>query len=68
MVVKDLHCWEIKAYYSDYLKETSVIFSLKALPDQPFGFSPSRGFYFEGFQKLENEVKKIQTQGPVNRF
>ncbi|HVN67928.1 MAG TPA: hypothetical protein VMT55_06110, partial [Candidatus Sulfotelmatobacter sp.] len=56
MVVKDLHCWEMKATYSDYRKELAVVFSLKAVPTEPFGFDPGRGFYFEGFDQLQRQI------------
>ena len=50
-IVKDLHCWEMRFNYSDYRKEYSFVFSVKAIPDEPFGFGSGRGFYFEGFEK-----------------
>lgn len=56
-IVKDLHCWEMKFNYSDYRKEYSFIFSVKAMPDEPFGFGSGRGFYFEGFEKEMNKFK-----------
>ncbi|MBU0574574.1 MAG: hypothetical protein KKH83_08890 [Candidatus Margulisbacteria bacterium] len=58
MVVKDLHCWEVKYTYSDYRKEFSLIFTLKALPNEPIGYATGRGFYYEGFDKaLDKEIK-----------
>lgn len=57
MLVKDLHCWEVRYTYSDYRKEFSVVMTLKALPDEPFGYAPGRGFYFEGFERTVSEFK-----------
>lgn len=57
MVVKDLHCWEMKYTYSDYRKEFSFSFSLKALPDEPFGVSSGRGFYYDGFEQGLDDLK-----------
>ena len=53
--VKDLHCWEVKYTYSDYRKEFSVIFTLKALPGEPIGYAEGRGFYFDSFEKSLKE-------------
>jgi hypothetical protein len=64
MVVKDLHCWELRYTYSDYRKEFSLSFSLKALPDEPVGISSGRGFYIESFEK---ELKGIRSEGEVRR-
>jgi len=58
MVVKDLHCWEVTYTYSDYRKEFAFIFKLKALPEEPFGYTEGRGFYFEGFDKAFKEEFK----------
>jgi len=55
MVVKDLHCWEVTYTYSDYRKEFALVFKLKALPEEPFGYNEGRGFYFEGFEKTLKE-------------
>jgi len=65
MVVKDLHCWELKYTYSDYRKEFSFTFTLKALPDEPLGMSSGRGFYMEGFEK---GLKEINPEGAVKRY
>lgn len=65
MIVKDLHCWEIKYTYSDYRKEFSLTFSLKALPDEPVGISTGRGFYMEGFEK---ELKEFKKEGAIKRY
>jgi len=66
MVVKDLHCWVLTYTYSDYRKEFSLTFSLKAMPDKPLGFSTGKGFYMEGF---EEELKKeFETEGAVRRY
>jgi hypothetical protein len=65
MLVKDLHCWEMIYTYSDYRKEFSVTFSLKALPDEPVGMSTGRGFYYEGFEK---ELKEFKQEGAVKRY
>jgi hypothetical protein len=51
MLVKDLHCWEMKFTYSDYRKEYSFVYTLKALPGEPVGFSSGRGFYYDGFER-----------------
>lgn len=53
MIVKDLHCWEVKFIYSDYRKQYMFSFVLKAFPEQPFGWSTTGGFFFEGFSKDE---------------
>ena len=53
MIVKDLHCWEAKFMYSDYRKEWSITFTLKAFPEMPIGWATYQGFYFEGFNKEE---------------
>jgi LPS-assembly protein len=55
MLVKDLHCWQMKYGYSDYLKQFSVTFSLMAIPGEPIGFGPQRT-YAETTQ--EREVKR----------
>jgi hypothetical protein len=65
MAVKDLHCWEIKYTYSDYRKEFSLVFSLKALPGEPVGFATGRGFYYEGFEK---QMKEFTPAGEVRRY
>ncbi len=65
MMVKDLHCWQLKFSYSDYRREFSFTFSLKALPDEPAGFSSGRGFYVEGFDKEFNDVIG---KGDVRRY
>lgn len=65
MVVKDLHCWELKYTYSDYRKEFSVTMSLKAMPDEPIGMATGRGFFFEG---LEKELKDIKKEGAIKRY
>ena len=53
--VKDLHCWEVKYTYSDYRKEFSITFTLKALPGEPIGYAGGRGFYFDSFEKSLKE-------------
>ena len=65
MLLKDLHCWELKYTYSDYRKEFSLTFSLKALPDEPVGISTGRGFYYEGF---EREMREFKQEGEVKRY
>ncbi len=65
MIVKDLHCWEMKYKYSDLRKEFSVTFGLKALPNEPVGISTGRGFYYEG---LEKELKEFKREGAVERY
>jgi len=57
-ILKDLHCWNVMYTYSDYRKEISVTFTIKALPDEPFGYAPARGFYFESFEKSMKEFKQ----------
>ncbi|MFC1559851.1 hypothetical protein ACFLZ2_02900 [Candidatus Margulisiibacteriota bacterium] len=53
--VKNLHCWEMTASYSDYAKEFRVGFTLRAFPNMPIGFAAgSRGSYFDGFWKNLN--------------
>ncbi|MCX5726177.1 MAG: DUF3769 domain-containing protein [Candidatus Saganbacteria bacterium] len=51
MIVKDLHCWEAKFMYSDYNKEYTFSFTLKAFPSQPFGWSTGGGLFFQGFDQ-----------------
>ena len=65
MVVKDLHCWVLTYTYSDYRKEFSLTFSLKALPDEPVGISTGRGFYVESFEK---ELEGFKKEGAVQRY
>jgi len=65
MVVKDLHCWELKYTYSDYRREFSLTISLKALPDEPVGLSTGRGFYFDSFEK---ELKGLKPEGAIQRY
>ncbi|OGB90171.1 hypothetical protein A2625_04230 [candidate division WOR-1 bacterium RIFCSPHIGHO2_01_FULL_53_15] len=65
MVVKDLHCWEMRFTYSDYRKEYSFVFSLKALPGEPVGFGSGRGFYYEGFERQLNLLNPV---GEVRRY
>ena len=55
MIIKDLHCWEVKYTYSDYKKEYAIMFTLKALPNEPFGYTEGRGFYFDSFEKALKE-------------
>ena len=55
MIAKDLHCWEIKYLYSDYRKEFSLIFTLKALPGEPIGYAEGKGFYFDSIEKSFKE-------------
>jgi len=65
MVEKDLHCWTMRYTYSDYRKEFSLSFSLKALPDEPVGISSGRGFYYEGF---DEELKEFKQEGAIQRY
>jgi hypothetical protein len=65
MVTRDLHCWEMKFTYSDYRKEFSFSFNLKAMPGEPVGFAPGRGFYYDGF---ERELGKLNPEGAVTRY
>jgi hypothetical protein len=62
-VVKDLHCWEIKYTYSDYRKEFSFTFTLKAFPDAPVGYAGGKGFYFDSFEKALNQ--EVQGESPA---
>lgn len=55
MLVKDLHCWEVSYTYSDYRKEFSLVFTLKAFPGEPIGYAEGRGFYFDSFEKALKE-------------
>lgn len=59
MVVKELHCWEMTYTYSDYRKEFSMSFSLKAMPEEPLGYATGRGFYFQGFDELKQGSQGI---------
>ncbi|MBU1026576.1 MAG: hypothetical protein KKA31_02480, partial [Candidatus Margulisbacteria bacterium] len=65
MIVKDIHCWELKYSYSDFRKEFSLTFGLKAMPDDPFGLSSGKGFYYEG---LEREMKDLKKEGSLQRY
>src|SRR3989339_891037 len=67
-IVKDLHCWEMRYAYSDYRKEFSFTFRLKAMPDEPFGYASGRGFYFEGFQEAEKQLKNLKMEGEIRRY
>lgn len=62
MVIKDLHCWELRYTYSDYRKEFSFTFGLKAIPEEPVGFATGRGFYSETFEKAKSEVQQEYIQ------
>ena len=58
MVEKDLHCWVINYTYSDYRKEFSFTFTLKAFPGEPIGYAAGKGFYFDTFdQSLKEEFE-----------
>ncbi|OGC24824.1 hypothetical protein A2291_02325 [candidate division WOR-1 bacterium RIFOXYB2_FULL_42_35] len=65
LLVKDLHCWELKYRYSAYRREFSVVFTLKAMPGEPFGFDPGRGFYYQGF---DNEFNKYNQEQIIRRY
>jgi lipopolysaccharide export system protein LptA len=65
MIVKQLHCWEMSFAYSDYRKDYSFTFSLKALPGEPAGFSSTSGFSFQGFQQA---IDQLNPQGEVRRY
>jgi hypothetical protein len=65
MLVKELHCWELKYTYSDLRKDFSVSFSLKALPQEPVGISTSRGFYIDSFEK---EYEKFRSEKVIRRY
>jgi len=56
-IIKDLHCWEAKYSYSDYRKEHTLTLTLKALPDQPMGWSTGKGFFYEGFDRAFDSIK-----------
>ncbi|MBN3032913.1 MAG: hypothetical protein JW873_02345 [Candidatus Saganbacteria bacterium] len=64
MLVKQLHCWELTFSYSDYTRDFSFVFSLKALPGQPAGFSSGRGFYFQGFDQGLQQLNS----GDIRRY
>ncbi|MDI6731865.1 MAG: LptA/OstA family protein [Candidatus Margulisbacteria bacterium] len=69
MIVKDLHCWELKYTYSDWLKQFSLTFTLKAVPDQPIGYAAGRGLYFDGFEReLKKMLNEIKPEGAVTRY
>jgi hypothetical protein len=65
MLIKQLHCWEMTYAYSDYRKEFSFTFSLKALPGDPVGYAGGRGFYFDSF---EREMQGLSSGGEVRRY
>jgi len=62
MIMKELHCWNLKFTYSDYRKEFSFTFGLKAIPEEPVGFSTGRGFYSETFDKAQSELQQEYRQ------
>ena len=68
MIVKELHCWNMKYSYNDYRKEFAVTFSLNAMPDEPFGFATGRGFYYEGLGRLESEIQKLNPETEIRRY
>lgn len=68
MIVKDLHCWEVKYTYSDYRKEFNLTFTLKAFPGEPLGYSTGKGFYFDGFDKAIKEAKSEFEQPSPTRY
>jgi hypothetical protein len=48
-IVKDLHCWEMSYAYSDWLKQWTLTFTLKAFPGQPVGWGAGdRGYFWNG--------------------
>ncbi|MBU0687247.1 MAG: hypothetical protein KKB81_05290 [Candidatus Margulisbacteria bacterium] len=57
MIIKDLHCWEAKYTYSDYRREHTLTFTLKALPDEPLGWSTGKGFFYQGFDRAFDRIK-----------
>ncbi|MFH1386788.1 MAG: hypothetical protein ABIH50_03880 [bacterium] len=64
MMTKDLHCFEMRLAYSDYTKNMSVTFSLKAIPGEPVSFDSSRGFSYDG---IERGLQQINPAGQVTR-
>ncbi|MFA5840388.1 MAG: hypothetical protein WC890_07040 [Candidatus Margulisiibacteriota bacterium] len=69
MVVKDLHCWELKYSYSDWLKQFTMTFSLKAMPDQPIGYTAGRGVYFDGFDReLKKMLNELNPNSTITRY
>ena len=67
MIVKNLHCWEMKYAYSDWLKEWRVTFTLKAFPEVPVGWGAGdRGSFFEGFS-TDSFLQNFNQQSP-SRF
>lgn len=60
MIKKDLHCWDVTYTYSDYRKEFTLVFTLKAFPGDPIGYGQGRGFYFDSFEK----ALKSETNAP----
>lgn len=65
MIVRDLHCWEMMYTYSDYRKEFSFTFTLKAFPGEPVGYSAGRGFHYDS---IETQAKGIIPEGSVQRY
>ncbi|OGC04241.1 hypothetical protein A2276_06545 [candidate division WOR-1 bacterium RIFOXYA12_FULL_43_27] len=57
-LVKDLHCWNLSGFYSDYRKEFGFTFAIKAFPSEPFGYAPGRGFYYEGIDKAMQNINE----------
>jgi hypothetical protein len=67
MVVKDLHCWEMKFVYSDWRREWRLSFTLIAFPDQPVGWGAGEnGYFFEGFS--EDTLTKGFNQPSPSRY
>ncbi|MFC1496115.1 LptA/OstA family protein [Candidatus Margulisiibacteriota bacterium] len=56
-LVKDLHCWILTVQHSAYRKETSFTLTIKAFPNEPFGWDPAKagsGFFYEGVTNAIN--------------
>ena len=48
-IVKDLHCWETTLSWSEFRREYKIVFTLKAFPEMPVGYtSGNQGFFIEG--------------------
>ena len=64
-VNKDLHCWDLKATYSDFLREWRITFVLKAFPEQPVTFiSGGGGVGVEGLKDIGG-IGEIGGTSPV---
>lgn len=67
-IIKDLHCWEAKYTYNYRRREHAFTMTLKALPEEPLGWSTGKGFYYEGYDRAFDRVKSEFYQDSPSRF